>query len=185
MSKCLTIVGWTAHDNVVSNSAAGLIIGGGRRNKVYNNHFYNITNGGVWLDNRGMRWQSEYCSNITELFGQELVKYNYTYPPYSVQYPETVNDFNENPCMPAFNLIVNNTYCLTNFSGEPGVTPEVAKSWNSTMEGNYEYCMLFFNIIEIIHIGEFVNVITTGTTGTTGIIELILAESNKCRYHWN
>ena len=122
----------------MSNSTQGILLGGGRRNIIYNNHFYYITGGvAVYMDNRGMNWQLATCNDTNAMFGTELKSYNYTYPPWSTAYPETVNDFNERPCVPVFNDVRNNSFCGSTFTN---VNNASLVAWNSTFEENYQSC---------------------------------------------
>ena len=118
------------------NSSQGILIGGGRRNLVYNNHFYSMSHLAVYFDNRGMTWQLAYC-NTSGQFKKELDSMNYTLPPWSVEYPETVNDFSEQPCVPVFNVVRNNSFCNAIFTNAANSS---IIAWNSTFEGNYESC---------------------------------------------
>jgi hypothetical protein len=96
----------------------------------------------VYMDNRGMNYQLINCAaNTSGMFYNELVGYNYTYPPWSVQYPESVNDFSESPCVPVFNDVRNNSYC--NCTSFTNVNDALVSSWNSTFTMNDVSCMEF------------------------------------------
>ena len=125
-------------------------IGGGRRNLIRNNTFIDCDKD-VAIDNRGQlwSWQVEYCSPDCNppagrnCFAGVLASLNYTHPPYSTRYPELVNIFEEQPCVPVGNEIVGNRYCHTRSpSGGEFVdrSEETILSWSSYISDNREDC---------------------------------------------
>lgn len=56
--------GYEIYNNTFKNCYVGTFIGGGRRNNVYNNHYYNCTTA-VHEDNRGLTWQKSECSPVS------------------------------------------------------------------------------------------------------------------------
>ena len=90
------------YGNTIINSTTGVLLGGGRRNRIHSNHFVN-NDLDIAFDNRGMNWMADYCSyNCTSpghpnpaqssgCFRKALEALHYTKPPYSTRYPEIVN----------------------------------------------------------------------------------------------
>ena len=56
--------GYEIYNNTFKNCYVGTFIGGGRRNYVHNNHYYNCTTA-VHEDNRGLTWQKSFCSPVS------------------------------------------------------------------------------------------------------------------------
>ena len=52
--------GWTIEDTTINGAANGLLLGGGRRNRVRNNNFANVASA-IVLDDRGMNWEHNGC----------------------------------------------------------------------------------------------------------------------------
>ena len=141
--------GWTFESNTIINASTGVLIGGGRRNKIINNIFINC-DGDIHFDNRGMNWQANTCNQScdpnlgTSCFHGELVKLHYQDPPYSVQYPEIVNIFQDYPCVPIKNIIQGNRYCHKKSRGGGKFIDRnlstIQNSWLSSMSNNSETC---------------------------------------------
>jgi len=142
--------GWEFHGNLIINSTTGVLIGGGRRNKIHGNHFVN-NDKDIAFDNRGMNWESAACksdctsktSSFCYITALEAV--NYKNPPYSLEYPELIDIFSpsSHPCVPVGNAIDSNTYCHTKSHGgglfiDRNVS--TVQSWFSEMSNNHESC---------------------------------------------
>ena len=56
--------GFEIYNNTFKNCQVGTFIGGGRRNHVHNNQYYNCTVA-VHEDNRGMTWRKDDCSPVS------------------------------------------------------------------------------------------------------------------------
>jgi len=56
--------GYEIYNNTFKNCYVGTFIGGGRRNYVHHNHYYDCTIA-VHVDNRGMNWQKSFCSPVS------------------------------------------------------------------------------------------------------------------------
>ena len=56
--------GYMIYNNTFINCHAGSFIGGGRRNQVLNNTYYNCSLA-VHVDNRGMTWQADECKEVS------------------------------------------------------------------------------------------------------------------------
>jgi len=128
--------GWSIEGNTFINCQTGVVIGGGRRNNVTNNHFTNCTLS-VHFDNRGMNWQNSSCAPGGS-FEQQLNSVNYKQPPWSTAYPELVNIMQDHPCVPVYNNILNNYYCEgKNFID---ATAGQVKDWFSVANDNVLKC---------------------------------------------
>ena len=143
--------------NTITNAVTGVVIGGGRRNRIHSNTF--IDNDlDIEFDNRGMTWMQEYCNfNCTSVhkkspnqwagcFLTELESVHYLQPPYATHYPELLSIYQDHPCTPVGNVIENNTYCHAgslNVS-KPAVfinqNESTVRGWLSTMSNNHQVC---------------------------------------------
>ena len=56
--------GYFIYNNSFTNCHVGSFIGGGRRNRVFNNRYVNCSTA-VHVDNRGMGSQKEFCSPVS------------------------------------------------------------------------------------------------------------------------
>jgi len=143
--------GWEFYGNIITNSTTGVLLGGGRGNKIYNNTFIN-NDKDIAFDGRGLTWQRNYCNhNCTDpkkgpessCFLHELQSLDYTHPPYSTAYPELLSIYNEEPCTPVHNQIYNNKYCHTK-SKKGGefidVSDKQIAAWGSTISNNVAIC---------------------------------------------
>eukprot|EP00039_Didymoeca_costata_P013068 m.193312 g.193312 ORF g.193312 m.193312 type:complete len:730 (-) comp15666_c0_seq7:2429-4618(-) len=141
--------GWEFYGNIIKNSTTGVLLGGGRHNKVHGNVFIN-NDADIHFDNRGMNWQAASCkkdcnaSMGTSCFRVDLEAMNYTNPPYSVAYPEIVSIYDYYPCVPVGNVIMDNKYC---HQSNPkalfiDATPTQVNSWLSVMSDNLEDCSM-------------------------------------------
>uniref|UniRef100_A0A6B2L049 Right handed beta helix domain-containing protein n=1 Tax=Arcella intermedia TaxID=1963864 RepID=A0A6B2L049_9EUKA len=128
--------GWNVNQNKFSNCQTGVVVGGGRRNNVTNNIFFNCSIA-VHFDNRGMNWQNTSCAP-GGMLEKQLISVNYENPPWSVKYPELVNIMKDHPCVPVHNVISSNQYCqVPEFLS---ATPAQITSWYSTAQDNNPNC---------------------------------------------
>ena len=147
--------GWEFYGNTIRNASVGVLLGGGRRNSIHDNHFVD-NDFDIHFDNRGETWQLDYCrlncsggrtpkgETNPSCFKNALDALDYTQPPYATHYPELVGIFETEPCVPVFNRVVNNTWCHTNSPASAGFINQnasVIQGWNSTLEGNTEKCL--------------------------------------------
>ena len=58
--------GYEIYNNTFKNCYVGTFIGGGRRNIVHNNQYYNCTTA-VHEDNRGLTWQKSECNPVSTI----------------------------------------------------------------------------------------------------------------------
>ena len=91
---------WLEHGCSVINATTGVLLGGGRRNRIHSNVFLD-NDLDIAFDNRGMNWMADYCTyncsgyvptaaQSPGCFRPELEGLNYKQPPYSTRYPELV-----------------------------------------------------------------------------------------------
>ena len=137
-------------NNIFIQCYSGILVGGGRRNLISKNYFAKCGND-ILFDDRGLTWQTEFCQK-NGTFEKELIIVNYTYPPWSSEYPYLPNIMNQQPCTPVFNQFINNKYCcnqdnnIFNTCSFISQSNETIQSWNSTIYGNNqtnwnkEYC---------------------------------------------
>jgi hypothetical protein len=85
--------GYEVYGNTLREVGLGVLIGGGRRNKVYSNRFEDC-DFDIHMDNRGMSAATKRChANCTGTgcFKTELEALHYQQPPWSTQFPELVH----------------------------------------------------------------------------------------------
>ncbi|MCI1681331.1 MAG: right-handed parallel beta-helix repeat-containing protein [Bacteroides sp.] len=85
-----------------------ILIGGGCYNKIENNLFIE-SELALHLDNRLQNWAKNFLQP-GGTFELRLKAVNYQNPPFSVQYPEMVSYFENNPSLPQYNVIKNNIF---------------------------------------------------------------------------
>jgi len=73
-------------------------------------------------------------------FNQQLDSVHYQQPPWSTHYPNLVNIFNDHPCLPVNNTVVDNVYCPTSGGKFTNVSPQQISSWYDKFENNVEKC---------------------------------------------
>ena len=141
---------WIVYNNTFINCQGGILIGGGRHNVLTYNYCVDVDIC-IHEDNRGMTWQPDPCTPPNGDLFQGLYSVNYTFPPWSVTYPDIVNIPNQQPCVPVFNVIQNNQYC-GNVNDTIGVcmvpqlnapcanTKYEAFKWNDTVNNNVFKC---------------------------------------------
>ena len=103
--------GMQAINNYCHNVDSCFIVGGGRDNLLSGNRAEIVKSPMIQFDNRGMNWQHQMCNNSSGELVQQLYSVNYTFPPYSVEYPAIVNTMSDHPCVPVGNSFIGNTYC--------------------------------------------------------------------------
>jgi hypothetical protein len=149
--------GYDFYGNTVKNATTGVLLGGGRRNRIHSNTF--IDNDlDIAFDNRGMNWMADYCNyNCTGYtpnaaqsagcFKTGMEKIHYQQPPYATHYPELVNIYENHPCVPINNVIEDNVYCHARSMNMTGsrhgfidATESQVESWLSTMSNNRQVC---------------------------------------------
>lgn len=143
--------GWDFYSNVVFNASTGVLLGGGRRNRIHANHFA-ACDTDVAFDNRGMTWESastyRNCSvsmgtSTTSCFYNALRDVRYTAPPFATAFPEVVDVYNDHPGVPVHNVIEDNTYCHAGSAGGGRFVNQDAaqiRAWLSTASNNVEDC---------------------------------------------
>ena len=57
------ISGWTIEDTTIDGAFQGIVIGGGRRNRVRNNRFANVKHTAIELQDRGLDSESAMCKS--------------------------------------------------------------------------------------------------------------------------
>lgn len=124
-------------DNDFVNVHAAMFIGGGRRHVVSGNRFRNAGLA-VHIDDRGLTWQKADCNPVNGTLVAALNALHYQRPPWSTAYPLLVNITQDHPCVPVYNLIVNN--CFQNVTQFTDVSPEHQTQWLETYANNTSLC---------------------------------------------
>jgi parallel beta-helix repeat protein len=144
--------GWEFYGNTIVNSSTGVLLGGGRDNKIYDNYFLN-NDIDIAFDDRGLTWQAKSCKKDcdpklgTSCFAAVLESLNYTQPPYSAHYLGAdlahIFDADQHPCTPVRNIIKGNRWCHTSSAGGGKFvtqTDSAIQKWFSTISNNSEAC---------------------------------------------
>jgi len=142
--------GWDFYGNVIRNCTTGVLLGGGRHNRIHANRFVD-NDRDIAFDNRGMSWQSESCkfncdaSLGSSCFRVALEAVNYTRPPYSTAFSGLADIYAtaSHPCVPVGNVIEDNRYCHRHSKrGGKFIDRDAAtiNSWYSSASNNVEDC---------------------------------------------
>ena len=147
--------GWEFYGNTIRNATTGVLLGGGRRNKIHANRFI-ACDRDIAFDNRGMRehahsWHEGCQRNCSATMGNvttsclynALRDINYTFPPFATRFPEVVDIYDNHPCVPVGNVIEDNVYCHAESPGGGGFinqADDVVTKWLSTISNNREDC---------------------------------------------
>jgi parallel beta-helix repeat protein len=99
--------GTTIYGNVVFQAGRGVLVGGGRDNKVQNNIFIDCQQP-TYLDARGTDQFRKYFDGTDTALTDRLKAVNYRNPPYSTRYPELLRLYDKNPALPEGNSFVGN-----------------------------------------------------------------------------
>lgn len=134
--------GLTVENCSFTNVSTVLLLGGGRNNIFRNNTIHSIIAGSspILFDDRDEGWAKSSCHTggiLLTLLAQ--VPYN-TSKAWITAYPDLVNILNDDPCLPKYNRIENNTFCNINnqtFIDQSGST---IASWGSFASNNIQQC---------------------------------------------
>ena len=153
------ISGVAVVDNLFVNVSRALLLGGGRWNIFARNtirgvslandaavHFDNRgmnwdnpNDAAVHFDNRGMNWDNPSCNlnnpapNMVVLL--ERVPYN-TSQVWLAAFPALADILKDEPCIPKYNMVENNTFCLLGHVPFLDVSSAQVTSWGSTVANN-------------------------------------------------
>ena len=139
--------GWDFYGNVIRNSSQGVLLGGGRHNRIHSNVFIDNDND-IGFDARGLGWQSASCQynctgTTTSCFRYGLDHVRYRQPPYATHYPTLPTIYDDHPCVPVGNVIEDNRWCHKHsVGGGQFVDRDAAtiREWRSAMSNNVEDC---------------------------------------------
>ena len=85
--------GWHITDNYIQDTTLGLLLGGGRRNKVLRNKLSGVTTG-IWLLPSGLTSEKGDCQEQ----GKRVKELLYPGSPWGRQYPELKNITTDHMC---------------------------------------------------------------------------------------
>lgn len=103
--------GFVIHGNIFERVYRGVMLGGGRDNRITNNLFIDTGSGGagqgarIYIDGRGVGY---HFNNQTQF--EELVTMPYSKSPWKDQYPELLSILCDDPMEPLHNVIANNVF---------------------------------------------------------------------------
>mmetsp|Transcript_33966 Transcript_33966/g.106469 ORF Transcript_33966/g.106469 Transcript_33966/m.106469 type:complete len:525 (-) Transcript_33966:3-1577(-) len=101
-------------NNSFEDVQVGVFVGGSRDVSIVSNRFFNVSQAGVKIDDRGLNWRSDICrfdSNFTGLLAQQLLDVNFLFPPFATSYPSLPPTLSLSPCSPVLLHILNNKFC--------------------------------------------------------------------------
>ncbi|WNM64085.1 right-handed parallel beta-helix repeat-containing protein [Candidatus Nitrospira neomarina] len=138
--------GFLIQGNIFHNVQRGILLGGGRDNRIVNNIFSN-TNLNVYIDGRGAKPKSSHIQPNGQTM-KALLAMPYKKPPWSTRYPQLVNILNEKPGHPLGNLVEHNLFLK---SGKLLILPEAegliefnqnfeegTPNFNTVMKSNFQ-----------------------------------------------
>ncbi|MFT3702616.1 MAG: right-handed parallel beta-helix repeat-containing protein [Agriterribacter sp.] len=99
--------GATVQGNIFSNCARGIMIGGGRDNKVDNNIFVGCKIA-LHIDSRGLGWAKYYFDGTDSTLFKRMDAMNFKQPPYSKTYPILLSLYKDEPAVAKNNYVTNN-----------------------------------------------------------------------------
>jgi len=99
--------GTTVYGNLFCRAGRGVLIGGGRDNRVENNVFV-ACRPAVHVDARGIGWARFWFDGRDRTLMDRLAAVNFRHPPYSTRYPQLATILNEDPALPKGNIIRHN-----------------------------------------------------------------------------
>eukprot|EP00035_Acanthoeca_spectabilis_P011783 m.207927 g.207927 ORF g.207927 m.207927 type:complete len:671 (-) comp15446_c1_seq26:3200-5212(-) len=128
--------GYLVAGNTIVDCWEGVRLGGGRRVTITNNTFIKVDIP-VAFDNRGMTWQKLSCTPPNGSLFHELAEDRVDSPPYAFAYPYLQHIAQEYPCVPVYNNISNNRFCLCG-SWITASAADIA-TWHSVAFANTNY----------------------------------------------
>jgi len=131
--------GTLVEENYFDNVDVCVQLGGGRRNAIRKNLFLNFARFGILYDHRGEGWDSNRCAT-GGLFQKQLESVNYKDMPWSRHFPEWIHTFEEFPCVPIHNEIVENLYSFRKDRADAAkfidASNDSISSWKSIIANN-------------------------------------------------
>lgn len=136
------ISGVTVYGNVVKNTCVGILSGGGKDNRIYNNIIMDVDKYTIVFDQRGVNgdWQAEQNKPGGVIYNETyavLNDENYDSKVWYEKYPEfesTVSAFendNVDAGLPDNNYIANNIYCGSKSNGFYNISAKVKANWQN------------------------------------------------------
>jgi len=129
--------GYSLINNTIFDSDTGILLGGGRDNRVVGNRFVR-TALPLMLDDRGLSWMKGSCRPGGK-FEEELKGYHYDRPPWSIRYPALNRTFDDRPCYPTRNVVEDFAFCGVeegkSWIRTPGTKMEELVLWDNSFEG--------------------------------------------------
>lgn len=99
--------GTLVYGNVLYRAARGVLLGGGRDNRIENNIFVECEPA-IMVDSRGLGWARNYFDGTYLTLFERLEAMNYRQPPYSTRYPELLALLEDQPGLAKNNTIARN-----------------------------------------------------------------------------
>jgi hypothetical protein len=128
--------GWLIEDSTIDGASKGLLLGGGRRNRVRNNHFANVDTA-IDLDDRGLGWELSMCkSTAPDSVASRVKELLYPGSPWAKQYPELLNITTDTPCAPAYCEVSGNRYEASVKNFLTGPSEASWPSWHVVVANN-------------------------------------------------
>jgi hypothetical protein len=134
--------GLTVENCTFQNVSTAFLLGGGRDNAFRNNSIVSTisSSSAILFDDRDEGWAKSACHSggiLLELLAQ--VPYN-TSSAWIEAYPSLVDILSDDPCLPKYNRIENNTYCKIPGGTLIDQTASTIASWGSFASNNVQQC---------------------------------------------
>jgi hypothetical protein len=97
----------TVYGNIIYKGGRGLLVGGGRDNRIENNVFVDCTPA-IHVDSRGLGWAKYYFDGSNTTLIDRLNAMPYREPPWSERYPELLTLYEDEPALAKGNVIARN-----------------------------------------------------------------------------
>ena len=95
-------------DNLIVECPSGILVGGGRYNKINGNTIRNCKKASIMYDARGLGWANFFVSDLDNIMWERLNEVPIDQPPWSERFPWLQELAEDDPAIPKHNEILNN-----------------------------------------------------------------------------
>lgn len=114
-------------NNIIDNCHSGILVGGGRYNRIFGNRITNCDRASIMYDARGLGWASFFVQDPKNIMWERLEEIPIANPPWSKRFPWLMELRNDDPAIPKHVEIVNNEIIQ---SAKPDIHPTVIQYGN-------------------------------------------------------
>ncbi|MCD6333028.1 MAG: right-handed parallel beta-helix repeat-containing protein [Bacteroidales bacterium] len=111
-------------NNTIEDCPSGILVGGGRYNRIIGNSIINCPRASIMYDARGLNWYQPYINDPDHTLWTRLRKIPVDQPPWSKRFPWLMNLANDDPAVPKHAVIRDNKII---HSAKPDIHPAVIK----------------------------------------------------------